>query len=53
MTRSHRQNQILALLEARGKAAITFLAEEFDVSDETIRRDMKSLSAEGLVEKSL
>nr|WP_319249370.1 DeoR/GlpR family DNA-binding transcription regulator [uncultured Celeribacter sp.] len=51
MTRSHRQNQILALLEARGKAAITFLAEEFDVSDETIRRDMKSLSAEGLVEK--
>ncbi|MGI3163549.1 DeoR/GlpR family DNA-binding transcription regulator [Pseudooceanicola sp. 200-1SW] len=51
MARSHRQEQILALLKARGKAAITFLAEEFDVSDETIRRDMKSLSAEGLVEK--
>ncbi|MBY5974310.1 DeoR/GlpR family DNA-binding transcription regulator [Ferrimonas balearica] len=51
MARSHRQEQILALLKARGKAAITFLAEEFDVSDETIRRDMKSLSADGLVEK--
>lgn len=51
MTRSHRQEQILALLKARGKAAITFLAEEFDVSDETIRRDLKTLSADGLVEK--
>lgn len=51
MARSQRQEQILALLKARGKAAITFLAEEFDVSDETIRRDMKSLSADGLVEK--
>ncbi|MDK3016479.1 DeoR/GlpR family DNA-binding transcription regulator [Pseudodonghicola flavimaris] len=51
MARSHRQDQILALLKARGKAAITFLAEEFDVSDETIRRDLKSLSGDGLVEK--
>ncbi|MCA0922843.1 DeoR/GlpR family DNA-binding transcription regulator [Pseudooceanicola nanhaiensis] len=51
MARSHRQEQILAHLGARGKAAINFLAEEFEVSDETIRRDLKSLSAEGLVEK--
>ena len=51
MSLSRRQEQILALLKARGKAAITFLAEEFEVSDETIRRDLKILSADGLVEK--
>ncbi|MGQ3674029.1 DeoR/GlpR family DNA-binding transcription regulator [Xanthobacter sp. TB0139] len=51
MARSHRQEQILALLGAQGKAAINYLADEFEVSDETIRRDLKSLSTEGLVEK--
>ncbi|WP_417254136.1 DeoR/GlpR family DNA-binding transcription regulator [Celeribacter sp.] len=51
MARTRRQEQILALLAARGKAAISFLAEEFDVSDETIRRDLKILSAERKVEK--
>jgi len=51
MTRTTRQQQILALLEDRRKAAITYLAEQFDVSDETIRRDLKVLSEEGIVEK--
>ncbi|AVW91198.1 DeoR/GlpR family DNA-binding transcription regulator [Celeribacter baekdonensis] len=51
MARTHRQEQILAFLAARGKAAISSLAEEFEVSDETIRRDLKLLSGEGLVEK--
>ena len=51
MAHTHRQEHILALLAARGKAAISFLAEELDVSDETIRRDLKTLSAEGQVEK--
>ena len=51
MTRSLRQQQILNLLETRGNAAITYLAEQFDVSDETIRRDLKVLSEEGNVEK--
>lgn len=51
MTRTTRQQQILNLLETRGKAPITFLAEQFEVSDETIRRDLKVLSAEGNVEK--
>jgi DeoR family glycerol-3-phosphate regulon repressor len=51
MTRTYRQEQILALLGARGKAAISVLAEEFSVSDETIRRDLKLLSADGMVEK--
>jgi DeoR family glycerol-3-phosphate regulon repressor len=51
MALTHRQERILALLAARGKAAISFLAEEFEVSDETIRRDLKLLSADRLVEK--
>ncbi|MEW9836432.1 DeoR/GlpR family DNA-binding transcription regulator [Mesorhizobium sp. ZMM04-4] len=46
-----RQQQILAALEMRGQAAIVELADLFDVSDETIRRDVKALSAEGIVEK--
>ncbi|WP_283192699.1 DeoR/GlpR family DNA-binding transcription regulator [Rhizobium sp. AN80A] len=46
-----RQQQILDLLGIRGRASITELAEHCDVSDETIRRDLKILSADGVVEK--
>tara|TARA_R110000868_G_scaffold403471_1_gene680795 strand:+ start:5549 stop:6301 length:753 start_codon:yes stop_codon:yes gene_type:complete len=46
-----RHQQIFALLQKYGKASITELATHFDVSDETIRRDLKGLSATGAVEK--
>lgn len=46
-----RQQQILSLLELQGNAGISELADHFDVSDETIRRDLKGLSADGIVEK--
>ncbi|WP_417773811.1 DeoR/GlpR family DNA-binding transcription regulator [Stappia sp.] len=51
MATTARQNQILSLLKVRGKAAISELAEHLEVSDETVRRDLKGLSADGLVEK--
>lgn len=51
MAPTTRQQQILSLLEAQGIAAISEIAEKFDVSDETIRRDLKVLSADGIVEK--
>ncbi|AMN56111.1 MULTISPECIES: DeoR/GlpR family DNA-binding transcription regulator [Stappiaceae] len=51
MAPSFRQQQILAVLEAQGKTGITELAEQLQVSDETVRRDLKGLSADGLVEK--
>ncbi|TDE37148.1 DeoR/GlpR family DNA-binding transcription regulator [Antarcticimicrobium sediminis] len=51
MARTRRKEQILARLTTQGRATISFLAEEFEVSDETIRRDLKALSLEGLVEK--
>lgn len=51
MTPTPRQAEILAVLKMRGKAAISELAELLEVSDETVRRDLKGLSADGLVEK--
>ncbi|PTW54343.1 DeoR family transcriptional regulator [Breoghania corrubedonensis] len=46
-----RQQQILSHLQVHGKAAISELAAHLEVSDETIRRDIRGLSANGLVEK--
>ena len=51
MALTARQQQILTLLEVRGKASISDLAAHFGVSDETIRRDLKGLSGDGVVEK--
>lgn len=51
MAPTTRQQQILHMLEGRGIASITEIAEKFDVSDETVRRDLKVLSADGIVEK--
>jgi len=39
-----RQQQILALLEERGTVRTIDLAEEFQVTDETIRRDLQALA---------
>ncbi len=46
-----RQNEILRLVRAQGACAIGELAAELQVSDETIRRNVKPLVSEGLVEK--
>ena len=44
MLASERQQQILSILEARGTVRTIDLAEEFQVTDETIRRDLQILS---------
>lgn len=46
-----RQNDILASVRSRGACSIVELAAELRVSDETIRRNIKPLVREGLVEK--
>lgn len=46
-----RQQQILAVLESEGVAAISELSVQLGVSDETIRRALKGLSENGIVEK--
>lgn len=47
MLAPERQQQILTLLEERGTVRTIDLAEEFQVTDETIRRDLQNLSDNG------
>ena len=47
-----RKNNILGLLQTEGKVVVSELAERFDVSEETIRRDLEKLERDGLVQKS-
>jgi DeoR family glycerol-3-phosphate regulon repressor len=49
--RLKRQNEILALVKSRGACSIVELATKFRVSDETIRRNIKPLVREGLIDK--
>ncbi len=49
--RSARQAAILQNLDLHGSCIVTGLAEQFAVSDETIRRDIKALANKGLVER--
>lgn len=51
MHASTRQKEILKAVRSKGLCTVLELAEQFSVSDETIRRDVKPLVAEGLVEK--
>ncbi len=51
MRQNHRHAEILILLEAHGSCQISDLAQRFDVSDETIRRDIRQLETAGRVFK--
>lgn len=46
-----RQNEILASVKSRGACSIVELAAQLNVSDETIRRNIKPLVRQGLIEK--
>lgn len=48
---SGRQLSILTALEEEGSCTILELAEKFEVSDETVRRDVKHLEVMGYVQK--
>ena len=47
-----RRNAILSKLYLDGKVIVSELSVEFDVTEETIRRDLEKLDKEGLVKKS-
>lgn len=51
MAQTVRQQRIVELLRELHSATITDLAARFEVSDKTIRRDLKTLADEGLVDK--
>ena len=46
-----RQEKITQLVQSRGFVTIDFLAEEFGVTPQTIRRDINILSEMGLVRR--
>ena len=47
-----RRREIFARLNVNGKVIVTELAKEFDVTEETIRRDLDKLEKEGLASKT-
>ena len=47
-----RRNAILAKLNIDGKVIVSDLSREFDVTEETIRRDLEKLDNEGLAKKT-
>nr|WP_300339752.1 DeoR/GlpR family DNA-binding transcription regulator [Actinomyces sp.] len=52
MLKSVRQESLLALLQARGSASITEIAEALDVSPATARRDIMALEQAGLLTRT-
>lgn len=51
MARHERQNEILKMLRETRTVKITKLANYFEVTRETIRKDLYDLEEEGLIEK--
>ena len=47
-----RRNAILAKLSLEGKVVVSDLAKEFDVTEDTIRRDLEKLDKDGLARKT-
>ncbi len=47
-----RRNAILTKLNLEGKVIVSELSREFDVTEETIRRDLEKLDKEGLAKKT-
>lgn len=46
-----RQTKICRFVESKGYVTIEFLAQEFDVTPQTIRRDINTLSKKGLIHR--
>jgi DeoR/GlpR family transcriptional regulator of sugar metabolism len=51
MLTSHRKQAILAELKREGQVVAKALSEVFGVSEDTIRRDLRELAAEGLLQR--
>ena len=52
MLQKERQQKILAMLEAEGVVRLKDLRETFDVSDDSIRKDLDILEERGLLERT-
>ena len=47
-----RKNEILAILQKEQRVLVSELSKRYDVTDETIRRDLEKLESEGYVKKT-
>ena len=47
-----RKNEILAILQKEQRVLVSELSKRYDVTDETIRRDLEKLEIEGFVKRS-
>jgi DeoR/GlpR family transcriptional regulator of sugar metabolism len=47
-----RRNQILALLENEGRVEVKRLATHFEVTEDSIRKDLRALESRGLLQKA-
>ena len=48
-----RRNAILAKLSMEGKVVVSDLSKEFDVTEETIRRDLEKLANDGYYQSEI
>jgi len=51
MLTSHRKHAILAALKRDGQVIAKDLSEQFEVSEDTVRRDLRELAADGLLQR--
>jgi DeoR/GlpR family transcriptional regulator of sugar metabolism len=51
MLTTHRKQAILAMLKRDGQVVAKLLSASFDVSEDTIRRDLRELASEGLLQR--
>lgn len=52
MLAAERRNEILALLKEQGKVIVSDLSKKYDVTEETIRRDLEKLERDGFAERT-
>ncbi|TKC81240.1 DeoR/GlpR transcriptional regulator [Trinickia terrae] len=51
MLTTQRKSEILAILKRDGQVLAKALSESFDVSEDTVRRDLRELASEGLLQR--
>lgn len=52
MLAAERRNEILALLREEGKVVVAALSKKYDVTEETIRRDLEKIENDGFAERT-
>jgi DeoR/GlpR family transcriptional regulator of sugar metabolism len=52
MLAAERKNEILTILRSEGKVVVAELSKRYDVTEETIRRDLEKIEKEGFAERT-